>query len=753
MTLTRRQEAAPIDIYQDPIHIYQYQPQLQQHQPQLHNHNQNMSQPRTIFQQPIIQTGPSPQKIDQPNMQAPHISNNPIDACDFRNVYIPPPIQQLQTTADSPQKNVVYGFQSFGPPSVDKENVFIYDHYQTPDMYGIKAPMKRTFSSDPIMSTVKSHKKQKLEDDADFVLPEPVDMPEIHDNGLKPAISYANLIGMAILRADNRRLTLSQIYKWISDNFKFYRASDTGWQNSIRHNLSLNKNFVKQERPKDDPGKGNYWIIRPGEEKAFIVKDKPSRPKGYNFVAFQSSTPLQMKHTTVDSSKFPDDLSSDGTIPASDAALIDDEIKSSPPPIVSDTPMEMNKTISSSLHDSGYYSSIESSIIKPWTTEVDQKQTRGRAEEEIARIRSSSLDSPTRDFGHRKKGSIQLSSPIEVKDTPATPAFVFKRPALPASLMSPNTNLKNHRARMQKLLEESPQTRMSPFIEQDLFTSPEKTQSTPWRESFAFEHFMQDDSLLSRGSPEKKRPRMERAVTSTGMLADITGSSFMNHNHNKSLENEFHAPFQMTPASVIQRPFTAISSSDHDKRLSFGNMNTPNSQGQWYGYDAGPEWLNLNMDSLFGLSPFRSNNNNISNNNNNNNLQASVDFNLTMASDGNNNIDDEGGFDILQEFGKIGAGSGCRLNQSIIPLMNNNNQQQSQPQPQQQYINNNNNNLNGQRVIVKSTPSPLKCNNNNNNNNNIVDVGLGFHYINNNNNHTMNVGGRPGFGRSMTSRF
>ena len=79
-----------------------------------------------------------------------------------------------------------------------------------------------------------------------------------------------------ILRAPNRRLTLAQIYKWISDSFTFYRAAESGWQNSIRHNLSLNKAFIKQERPKDDPGKGNYWAIEPGMETQFL-KDKPIR--------------------------------------------------------------------------------------------------------------------------------------------------------------------------------------------------------------------------------------------------------------------------------------------------------------------------------------------------------------------------------------------------------------------------------------------------------------------------------------------
>ena len=100
-------------------------------------------------------------------------------------------------------------------------------------------------------------------------IPEPKDMPPIIDDGTKPPYSYATLIGMAILRSDDRKLTLSQIYKWINETFIWYQTK-SGWQNSIRHNLSLNKAFRKQERPKNDPGKGHYWIVEPGCEFQFV---------------------------------------------------------------------------------------------------------------------------------------------------------------------------------------------------------------------------------------------------------------------------------------------------------------------------------------------------------------------------------------------------------------------------------------------------------------------------------------------------
>ncbi|KAK0051779.1 forkhead box protein J1-B [Biomphalaria pfeifferi] len=92
-------------------------------------------------------------------------------------------------------------------------------------------------------------------------LPEGVDYK--NNPYIKPPFSYASLICMAMKATKKNKITLSSIYNWITDNFMYYRHTEPSWQNSIRHNLSLNKCFEKVPRRKDEPGKGGFWRINP----------------------------------------------------------------------------------------------------------------------------------------------------------------------------------------------------------------------------------------------------------------------------------------------------------------------------------------------------------------------------------------------------------------------------------------------------------------------------------------------------------
>lgn len=89
---------------------------------------------------------------------------------------------------------------------------------------------------------------------------------------IKPPYSYATMITQAIMSTDEMMMSLSEIYDWIATNYSFYRHSKSGWQNSIRHNLSLNKAFEKVPRKANEPGKGKKWQITPQFKEEFIRK-------------------------------------------------------------------------------------------------------------------------------------------------------------------------------------------------------------------------------------------------------------------------------------------------------------------------------------------------------------------------------------------------------------------------------------------------------------------------------------------------
>lgn len=95
----------------------------------------------------------------------------------------------------------------------------------------------------------------------------------------KPPFSYPVLIRLAILGSPQKRLLLSQIYSAIEEKFPWYRDSaPKAWKASVRHCLSLNKEFVRMQRAVEDPGVGcgGWWSV--GEGMKGLKRPRKRRP-------------------------------------------------------------------------------------------------------------------------------------------------------------------------------------------------------------------------------------------------------------------------------------------------------------------------------------------------------------------------------------------------------------------------------------------------------------------------------------------
>ncbi|CAI5764375.1 forkhead box protein N3 isoform X3 [Podarcis raffonei] len=128
---------------------------------------------------------------------------------------------------------------------------------------------------------------QDLDDDTP-PSPAHADMPyDAKQNpNCKPPYSFSCLIFMAIEDSPTKRLPVKDIYNWILEHFPYFANAPTGWKNSVRHNLSLNKCFKKVDKDRSQSiGKGSLWCIDPEYRQNLIqaLKKTPYHPYSHVF--------------------------------------------------------------------------------------------------------------------------------------------------------------------------------------------------------------------------------------------------------------------------------------------------------------------------------------------------------------------------------------------------------------------------------------------------------------------------------------
>ena len=146
-------------------------------------------------------------------------------------------------------------------------------------------------SSPAVVNMVSSPGPMRSEAEAEAESDElPFTLPPGPYSNAKPDACYAAIIGQAILSSPQHRLTLQDIYEWITIVYPHYKRGEQTWMNSVRHALSTMAVFRKVPRQRQE-GK-SLWAVWDCDVACFangdfkkslcadMVKAKPEPSKG-----------------------------------------------------------------------------------------------------------------------------------------------------------------------------------------------------------------------------------------------------------------------------------------------------------------------------------------------------------------------------------------------------------------------------------------------------------------------------------------
>ncbi|KAG8746795.1 hypothetical protein FRC10_003778 [Ceratobasidium sp. 414] len=233
-----------------PTHVVRHTAQTQRHHPYRDSPGSRTDPPDAAHDPTYArydERAPPPGTYDQYNSGSPGYSAAPLPA---RAPHAPPPPQEYPSSAGAsphtPQTHPVHPHPPPPPPHPG--------YHDVPPAGGYHPPPGSLYSA----STYGNLNGQGL-DPADL----PNDLSALADAhpGQKPPYPYSTIIRYAIQGSPRQRLTLSELYETMEARFPWFKSAGSGWKNSVRHNLSLNRCFEKVPRPITEPGKGSYWTV------------------------------------------------------------------------------------------------------------------------------------------------------------------------------------------------------------------------------------------------------------------------------------------------------------------------------------------------------------------------------------------------------------------------------------------------------------------------------------------------------------